>query len=199
LKYVPLKGAWLLFAFHFVMTDFCTPALLLLLLAGAARGTETRLVVPDNAALYGRSAVEVRGSSMFPLIAPGTELLLLKGYYSDNVPQRGDIVAYNYAGNKWPVVKRILGIPGDFWSLKEEKAWYRIILNGKTLKNSAGMEYRVLQNSAKRLKLYSTTYPTIPKDAYLLLGDDISGSTDSTVFGLVARQDLAGRLVRIVK
>ena len=154
------------------------------------------LAPQPDAGKYPGQLVEVRGSSMFPLIAPGTELWLLKGYYADHLPRRRDLVAYRYAGNKAPLIKLALGLPGDQWSLKEDQGFYRIILNGKALNNSAGREYRIPIGSAKRLKLYCQTYPTIPQDAYLLLGDDPGGSLDGTAFGLVHRQDFAGKIVR---
>lgn len=156
-----------------------------------------RLKAPADAARYAGAEVKVRGASMLPLAAPGERLRLLRGYYADHPVERGDVVAYNYAGNGSPLMKTAYAVAGDRWSLREGRGWYNILVNGRVLKNSAGREYRIPAAAIKRLKLYSDSYPVIPGDACLLLGEQPGGSLDSTVFGLAGRRDLAGRLVRI--
>lgn len=169
-------------------------------LLGCASLTKAdRLAAPADAARYTYMVVEVSGASMLPLVRPGENFRLLQGWYRDHAVERGDIVAYHYAGNRNPLMKVVYGVAGDRWGLREGSGWYHILVNGRIIKNSAGREYRIPSGVIKRLELYSRSYPVIPADACLILGQEPGGSLDSTVFGLASRQDLAGRLVRIGK
>lgn len=132
---------------------------------------------------------------MAPFVLPGTELRLLKGYYETHEAQRHDVVAYRYRGREWPLMKIVYGVPGDRWELRDQGGYYNLILNGRVLRNVPGREYRFLKSLSKRLVRYSRIYPVIPKDAYLIFGNEPGGSLDSTTFGLVHRSDFAGRLV----
>ena len=132
--------------------------------------------------------VKVHGTSMEPMIKDGRELKFMRKYYECNEPQRNDIVLYNYAGSKDPLIKRVVGIPGDTFSYVDNK----IIINGVEMTNSEGKPYVV---ESQRLTLYTTSYPTIPENAYLILGDNPTGSTDSSVFGLVSKNDILGKVV----
>lgn len=154
------------------------------------------LQAPEDAGRFERQVVEVRGSSMMPLVRPGAELWLLRDYYRERPVERGHIVAYRYAGRAAPVLKVVRAVAGDRWELEDMGGAYRIRVNGVLLTTSGGPEYVIAKGSARRLKLYADSYPIIPGDTCLLLGDDPAGSIDSTVFGLIARQDLVGRVVR---
>lgn len=45
------------------------------------------------------------------------------------------------------------------------------------------------------LELYARSYPVIPQDAYMILGNQIEGTLDSSRFGLVAKQDIVGKVL----
>jgi len=138
----------------------------------------------------------VRGSSMEPLIKAGQTLILLENYYQCHPVQRGDIVAYNYAGNDVPIIKIVKAIPGDSWRIKKEyqQNSYQIIVNDKPLKNSEGKYYQIPESNIKMLKLYAKSYPLLPDNTYLILGNNISGSLDATRFGLVSKSDILGKV-----
>ena len=155
-----------------------------------------RLEAPADAARYAGTVVEASGDSMSPLAKPGEKFWLLQDYYRDHAVERGDIVAYRYAGNRNPLMKAVYAVAGDRWGLREGGGFYRILVNGRVLRNSADREYRIPGVSIKRLMLYSQSYPIIPADTCLILGQEPEGSLDSTVFGLVHRQDLVGKIVR---
>jgi len=136
----------------------------------------------------------VNGSSMSPLISPGEKIDALFGYYECHEISRGDIVIYDYAGNKNPIIKSVKAIPGDNWYLEEIDGMYEIFVNGVSLENSEGKEYRLSESSSRMLKLYVESYPIIPGNAYLLLGDDVGGSLDSTKFGLAGKSDIKAKV-----
>lgn len=140
--------------------------------------------------------VEVRGESLAPQILLGQNVRLLHGYYNCHPIQTDDIVAYNYAGNGVPIIKIVKAVPGDKWRIEKDEVLnlYRIIVNDLALENSEGKIYRIPEADIKILKLYAASYPVIPPDSYLILGNVVSGSIDSTKFGLVGSKDIIAKV-----
>lgn len=137
----------------------------------------------------------VRGDFLLGLTEPNQTVKVLFGYYSCNKIERGDIVAYNYAGDPNPIIKIVRGIPGDKFSLQKTEGGWNIIINGETVKNSKGEPYGLSESGSKMLLLYERDYKgIIPADAYLILGNLASGSLDSSRFGLVGEQDILGKV-----
>lgn len=137
----------------------------------------------------------VNGYSMYPLIKPEERVDGLFGYYNCHEINRNDIVIFNYSGNKNMIIKSVKAIPGDKWSIEEIDGYYQIFVNDSPLKNSEGNDYKLSEASSRVLKIYINDYPIIPKDAYLLLGDEIGGSLDSTRFGLAGKLDIKAKVI----
>lgn len=138
----------------------------------------------------------VRGDSMKTLLKNGETITALYGYYACHEIKRGDIVLYNYAGDTVPIIKKIAAVPGDSFSLEKNANGWSIFVNGIAYKNFEGREYVLNQDSKRMLQLYETDYHgIIPKDAYLLLGDNIDDSIDSRRFGLVGGQDILAKVM----
>ncbi|MEA3560210.1 MAG: S26 family signal peptidase [Candidatus Omnitrophota bacterium] len=87
----------------------------------------------------------------------------------------------------------VKAIPGDKWRLNKNNHSYRIMVNNKPLKNSEGKFYQIPENKIKMLKLYVKTYPVLPEDTYLLLGNQPGGSLDATRFGLIDKANIPER------
>jgi len=136
----------------------------------------------------------VRGNSLSPLIKPGQTVKVSLNYYSYYPIERGDIVLYNYAGNKDPLIKIIKGIPGDRLELENIGGGWNILINGEVVKNSENRPFLVSGNAYKMLSLYEGV---IPESAYLLLGEIVSGTLDSTRFGLVHKSDILGKVLHL--
>jgi len=169
------------------------------------RQDQTNLGVTGNSTDYVGNVklFEVRGSSLAPLINPGETIKLLYGYYDNHPVERGDIVAYDYAGNDVPIIKIVKAIPGDKWRVFQKRSFqagrfasdsYQIIVNDKPLKNSEGQYYQIPESNIKMLKLYAESYPVLKDDTYLILGNKILGSLDATRFGLVSKSDILGKV-----
>jgi len=140
--------------------------------------------------------VQVRDNSLTPLLNQGDNVKLYYGFYKCNQPQFGDIIAYHYTGNKEaPLAKIIKAVPGDRWEIrKDNEEFYQIFVNGTALKNSEGKIYQISEENAKVLKLYAQSYPIIPNEAYLILGNLTAGTVDSTKFGLISKNDIVGKI-----
>ncbi|NQV00175.1 MAG: signal peptidase I [Parcubacteria group bacterium] len=137
----------------------------------------------------------VRGSSLDPFIKPEQIIKALFGYYDCNEVKRGDIVLFDYAGNKNFVIKIVKGISGDKFELKKAESGWNILINNQILKNSEDKSYLISGNAYKMLSLYERDYKgIIPENAYLLLGNQVSGSVDSTTFGLIDKSGIVAKV-----
>jgi len=137
----------------------------------------------------------VQGNSLDPLIKPEQTIKTLFGYYNCNKIKRGNIVLFDYAGNKNFIIKIVKGISGDKFELRETESGWNIIINNRIVKNSEGKPYLIFGNTYKMLSLYEKDYKgVIPEDAYLLLGNRVSGSVDSTTFGLVDKSGIVAKV-----
>jgi len=138
----------------------------------------------------------VNGNSLAPIITDGSTVDIILDYYEHNDIEREDIVLYNFTGTENPIIKIIKGIPGDKFELKESGSGWNILVNNQVLKNSEALPYTLYGNKYKMLALYEKSYNNkIPEDAYLLLGNIVSGSTDSTRFGLIDKSNIIGKVV----
>jgi signal peptidase I len=138
----------------------------------------------------------VQGTSMEPVIKEGQKVKILFDYYKCHPILREDIILYRYSGNENPLIKRVKGVEGDDFKLKEQKEGWLIYINNQPLKNSLGQYYLLNERSYRLLSLYERDYKgKIPEGAYLILGEDPYGSLDSTRFGFVSKDDILGKVI----
>ena len=112
-------------------------------------------------------------------------------------PRRGEIVVFHApklatqecTGGIF--VKRIIGLPGEVWS---EHDGYTYI-NGKRLSEPYVQPDRRDMQTKSLLDIPPTgTLDRIPKDMYLMEGDNRAHSCDSRVWGLVPRSAIIGKV-----
>ena len=120
-------------------------------------------------------------------------------------PQRGDVVVFDHPGQPYPLVKRVIGLPGDTIEIQDDYVY----LNGHRL------DYEGLGNT-EHARLFTEELPghphsimlspgrpsrrffgpiTIGDGELLVLGDNRDNSLDSRYIGLVARTELRGKAV----
>lgn len=140
--------------------------------------------------------LEVKGSSLYPLINSGQDVEVLFGYYDCHLIERGDVVLVRYAGNDNLLIKIAKGLPEDRFELKEKNTSWNIFINGNTLKNSENKNYLINNREYQMLSLYEKDYNhRIPKNAYLVLGNKETGSVDSTHFGLIDKSNIVAKVL----
>jgi signal peptidase I len=118
--------------------------------------------------------------------------------YHIQSPKRGEIVVFKTpklakqeCGSEGTFVKRLIGLPGDVWA---ERNGF-VYINGKKLNepyiHAARRDTQTLTLSdiPPRGKL-----TRIPKDQYLMMGDNRSSSCDSRRWGLVPKHNLIGQV-----
>ena len=118
--------------------------------------------------------------------------------YHLHSPHRGDIVVFNTpslaqqeCGSQGTFVKRLIGLPGEVW---EERSGF-VYINGKKL-NEPYIRPERRDHDTKGLMDIPPrhTYTRIPKDYYLMMGDNRMSSCDSRRWGLVPRKNLIGEV-----
>ena len=132
-------------------------------------------------------------------------------------PRRGDIVTFDSPRDGTRLIKRVIGLPGDIVAMQHK----RLLINGHRVDYvpsgvaaDALGDGRVLpaQRSIEALgdHPYAVQWLTgvdtaadfapvaIPADRYLMLGDNRDNSADSRYFGLVPRELLIGRAIRVL-
>lgn len=182
-----------------------------------------------------RSAVAdwmvVPTGSMNPTIMEGDRIFVEKMHYGLRVPfttvrltagaapQRGEIVVFTSPADGKVLVKRLIGLPGDVVSLRDD----RLVVDGAPADYSAlrGVfdtemvaEFREAAHRVSRERVAGIDHAmmllpgrpaerdfgpvTVPAGQYLMLGDNRDDSADSRYIGFVPRRLLLGRATRVV-
>ena len=127
----------------------------------------------------------VVGSSMSPTLNDGEVLILNKFKYRFSDIKREDIISLKYADTKY-LIKRVIGLPGD----KIEIISNKLYINGIQYPEN----YLNKDLNYKDFKLSDLGYEVIPKDMYLVLGDNREISLDSRKIGLIKKSDINGKI-----
>ena len=137
-------------------------------------------------AIYVISLQQVVGPSMSPTLKNNDVVILDKATYRFRKIKRNDIVALYYADTKF-LIKRVVGLPGESISFK----------NGNLYINGVLKEEKYLQNvKTEDFDLTELGYTNIPKNMYLVLGDNRGDSMDSRdkKVGLIKKEDIIGKV-----
>jgi signal peptidase I len=123
--------------------------------------------------------VRVEGKAMSPALNEGDKILLWKQF---SELQRGDIVCHYYPlDTSKSYIKRIVGLPGETVEVREG----RVYINGNVLDEP----YMQADNFSQ-----DTVEPTVvPANHYYVLGDNRRNSSDSRLWGAVARKLVYGK------
>jgi signal peptidase I len=113
-------------------------------------------------------------------------------------PKRGDIIVFHTpvlaktrCGAGGTFVKRLIGLPGEVW---EERSGF-VYINGRKLDEPYIKPDRRDDRTMGLSDIPPrNTYTRIPKDLYLMMGDNRKSSCDSRVWGLVPRKNLIGNV-----
>jgi signal peptidase I len=121
----------------------------------------------------------VRGYSMEPTLHQEERLLVEKLSYRFHAPQRGDIVVLKVAQEPIPLVKRVIGLPGETVEIRQGKVY----VNGQHL-DEPYLGQTPYGNMPAR---------QVPAGSVFVLGDNRNNSNDSRYFGVVPLDDIVGK------
>ncbi len=138
-------------------------------------------------AIYVVGLQQVVGPSMSPNLDNSNILILDKLTYKFSKIKRGDVVSLYYADTKY-LIKRVIGLPGEYIEFKNNKLY----IDGK-LYNEKYLNKDVVTDD---FSITSLGYDKIPKDMYLVLGDNRQDSLDSRddTVGLIKKRDIIGKV-----
>lgn len=137
----------------------------------------------------------IQGTSLAPTIPNGATLMALTG---NGCPlnshlTHGALVLFRNGAATQPIAKFVRGIEGDTLTLTPTKnGLLQPRLNGHILTTTSGQPYAWQPRHANMVTLALTPSGTIPAGALLVLGEDPTGTLDSTHYGLIARTDIEG-------
>lgn len=120
--------------------------------------------------------IRVNGTSMVPTLQPKDIMILNRTAYYTKNPKRFDIVVVNLEDEK--VIKRVIGLPGEEIEYRDNTLY----VNGKKVKENI-----------KNLDTADYKSGRIPKNSYLVLGDNRRGSYDGRMFGFVKKSQIEGK------
>jgi signal peptidase I len=159
--------------------------------------------------------------SMKPTILEGDRILVNKLAYDFKVPlthialykfadpRRGDIVVFESKAADTRLVKRMIGLPGDTVEMRDN----RLTINGiearySNVENAAdsifaiesygSMSHRIELARTRSSRLSTFGPVTVPKEHYLVLGDNRDNSADARVYGFIPRDEIVGNARTIV-
>ncbi len=123
----------------------------------------------------------VYGQSMEPNLHDRERVILDKVSYHIGTPARGDIVVFPVKGEPLPLIKRVIGLPGETVEVRDG----RVLVNGVALREPYVSVPTVGNIAPVR----------VPADAVFVMGDNRApgGSLDSRRLGPIPLSKLVGR------
>jgi len=122
----------------------------------------------------------VSSTSMEPTLCPGDRVLVDLWDPDIDDLSRGDLVALRPGRSEVPVVKRVVGLPGDEVKIKDALLYV----------NDQLVDEPYVDHKAIDALFYGPV--VVPGDSFLVLGDARAVSIDSRVYGPVAADRLIG-------
>lgn len=131
----------------------------------------------------------VVSGSMSPTIRTGDYVIVNRLAYIVNEPERGDIVSFSNKEINEHMIKRVIGLPGDFIQL----------INGDIYINGELLVEDYLKPGTETYPLLLNNEFHVPDNCYFMLGDNRGHSTDSRYWQnpYIPKEDIAGELMVI--
>ena len=131
----------------------------------------------------------VRGDSMAPTILDGEYVIVNKLAYAFRNPERGDIVVANPRGERIKIIKRVIGMPGERFSIENDQVAIRVErLAAATVLNEG---YLGSPSTTSR----GISVLNIDPEEYFALGDNREVSTDSRDLGPIDKWKIKGKVL----
>jgi signal peptidase I len=122
----------------------------------------------------------VSSTSMEPTLCPGDRVLVNLWRPDIGDLTRGDLVALRPGRSEVPVVKRVVGLPGDHVAIRDALLYV----------NDQRVNEPYVDHKAIDALFYGPV--VVPADNFLVLGDARAASIDSRVYGPVSSDQLIG-------
>lgn len=121
----------------------------------------------------------VHGYSMEPNLSTDQRLMIEKVSYRVHAPRRGDIVVIDVDVSEVPLIKRVIGLPGEVIEIRDN----RVHIDGELLEEPYLPDVVQLDHGPV----------SIPAGHVFVMGDNRGASNDSRIFGPVPTSRIIGR------
>lgn len=125
----------------------------------------------------------VKGRSMMDTLNDG-EIVFARRIGKQKPIARFEVVLCRYPGRKGLFIKRVVGLPGESISVIEDV----LHINGEA----------VAENFSRRRHLRDMEDRIVPENAYFVMGDNRTASSDSRKVGAIARADIVAAAKYVV-
>ncbi|MFN3604152.1 MAG: signal peptidase I [Leptonema sp. (in: bacteria)] len=147
---------------------------------------------------------------VFPFGKIGYKKICIEPICKLNELKKNDIVVFDFPDpilkkRKW--IKRIVAVGGDFYEFKDSGLWINNELYLKNIDflpevhNTFIFELPQELNKYNEIKFYflngTGRKGIVPKDSYLVLGDNTAMSRDSRIFGFIPKERISGKLIHV--
>lgn len=126
---------------------------------------------------------QVVGPSMSPNLEEGNVIIVNKLIYRLKDISRNDVIVLSQ--DEKYMIKRVVGLPGEFVEYKDNY----VFINGVKYKETFIDE----KIKTEDFSIKDIGYDVIPKDMYLVLGDNRENSLDSRSYGLILKKQVIGQ------
>jgi signal peptidase I len=126
--------------------------------------------------------IEVPSESMYPTIKIGDNIFVTRIYNYGNI-KRGQIIEFYSEELKIPLIKRVIGLPGETVEVKED---------GTVLVNNIPILEPYVKNKGGKSGVYK-----VPEGKYFFLGDNRANSLDSRYWknSFISKIDIKGKAI----
>ena len=121
----------------------------------------------------------VYGQSMEPNLHTAQRLIVEKVSYRLHTPERGDIVVVHVEGFDNPLIKRVIGLPGETVEIRDNRVW----IDGELIE----------EPYLDSVKQYNYGPTRVEPLHVFVMGDNRPASNDSRYFGAVPVDKIVGR------
>lgn len=139
----------------------------------------------------------VKDPYMRGVVEEGQKVKVVMNYYACNDLKHGDVVLYKYSQYQDPVVRRVVAVPGDSFTLRsvENEGW-ELFVNGKVVTGVKGQPYRFgVDKYAPPLELAAQQRQhKLPEKELIVLSSFPPGDRDGGLFGLSNQVDIVGKV-----
>lgn len=131
--------------------------------------------------------IRVNGSSMEKTLLDKDIMILDKISYKFSSIKRFDIVVLKHYDNSASeddyLIKRVIGLPGETLKYEDNKLY----INDKLVEENFN------HGETEDFNIEELNYKKIPKNCYIVLGDNRGNSTDSRIIGCINKKDILGK------
>jgi signal peptidase I len=158
-------------------------------------GTILSAQVQDTSCIKKREPTRVEGNSLAGWINPNAVITIWYGYYACNPLVRGDFVIFRHGSSRLPLIKKVVALPGDTFTVRPYKTGYCYLINGDTVRGANRFPLFISARRGGVLKYYEEAYKgKLPSNACFVSGSS-NDTYDSTLFGPVGVKELQGKAI----